>query len=95
VKFIKKVFLYHLLFLICINSSAYDALNRNMSSSDYGTHIAPLLTAVLATDGPVLELGCGDFSTPLLHAICAKQNRLLVSTDTDKAWLELFNVNSI
>lgn len=64
--------------------------NRVMSSSDFGTHIAPLLTAVLHTTGPVLEMGCGDFSTPLLHAVCAQTRRLLVSTDTDQAWLALF-----
>jgi hypothetical protein len=37
-----------------------------------------------------LELGCGDFSTPLLHALCALDKRYLLSTDCDKAWLSLF-----
>ena len=59
-----------------------------MSPSEYGTHIHPLTVAVLATKGAVLEMGCGDFSTPLLHALC--KERKLVSTDTDKEWLDKF-----
>lgn len=66
------------------------SINREMGLSCYGTHMAPLLTAVMNTKGPVLEMGCGDFSTPLLHAICKSQNRYLLSTDTSKEWLSLF-----
>ena len=61
-----------------------------MSDSVYGTHICPLITAVMNTSGDVLEMGCGDFSTPLLHSICKVQNRKIVSSDTDKQWLSLF-----
>ena len=32
-------------------------------------------------------MGCGDFSTPLLHSICKAQNRYLLSVDTSKDWL--------
>jgi hypothetical protein len=60
-----------------------------MSPSEYGTHIHPLTVAVLATKGDVLEMGCGDFSTPLLHALC--KGRVLVSTDTDAQWLTKFS----
>lgn len=63
---------------------------RNLADPNYGTHMVPLATVVAHTSGPVLELGCGDFSTPLLHAICSVNKRLLVSTDTDKKWLSLF-----
>lgn len=65
-------------------------MSRDMSPSVYGTHIHPLITAALNTDGHILELGCGDYSTPLLHAICKSQKRDLLSTDTDKEWLEKF-----
>lgn len=65
-------------------------MNRKMSDSVYGTHICPLLTAVLHTKGDVLEMGTGDFSTPLLHSLCLQQKRNLHSTDTDKEWLKLF-----
>jgi hypothetical protein len=50
-----------------------------------GTHVAPLAAAVAATEWPVLELGMGDHSTPLLHLLCAR--RLLVSGDTSAAWV--------
>lgn len=63
---------------------------RCLENADYGTHMAPLLTAVMLTDGPVLEMGAGDFSTPLLHAICVKNKRFLLTADTDKKWLNNF-----
>lgn len=65
-------------------------INRKLSDAQYGTHMAPLVTAVMNTTGPVLEMGCGDYSTPILHAICETQQRELLSTDTSKVWLELF-----
>lgn len=64
--------------------------NRHFGDPEYGTHMCPLTVAVVNTVGPILELGSGDYSTPLLHALCAKNKRLLVSTDTDKKWLDLF-----
>ena len=64
--------------------------NRTIGHGGYGTHIAPLLTAVLNTKGPVFEMGCGDFSTPLLHELCKNQNKYLLSTDTSNDWLSLF-----
>lgn len=57
---------------------------------NYGTHMAALLTAVLHTTGPVLEMGCGDYSTPLLHALCKPTKRLIVSADCDQNWLNRF-----
>ncbi len=64
--------------------------NRELKDAGYGTHMAPLVTAVMNTVGPVFEMGCGDFSTPLLHAICTAQNRELLTADTSKDWLKLF-----
>ena len=59
----------------------------------YGTHVTPLVTAVLRTKGDVLELGCGDFSTPILDAILGslKTNRVLYSTDGNLHWLKEFS----
>ena len=56
--------------------------------SPYATHCGPLALAVSITDGPVLELGMGVFSTPILHEICG--NRLLVSVDTSPDWIVKF-----
>lgn len=64
--------------------------DRVLGDANWGTHQTPLLTAVMNTNGPILEMGCGDFSTPLLHAICSVNQRMLLSTDTDKEWLNLF-----
>jgi hypothetical protein len=64
--------------------------NRELSDSKYGTHMAPLITAIMNTTGPVFEMGCGDYSTPLLHSICKVQNRFLLSTDTSAEWIKKF-----
>jgi hypothetical protein len=57
----------------------------------YSTHLPVLTAAICRTaKGPVLELGCGYYSTPVLHEICAVQNRILISADNDKSWLEKF-----
>lgn len=58
--------------------------SRVLGDANWGTHQTPLISAVMHTKGPILELGCGDFSTPLLHAICSTNQRMLLSTDTDK-----------
>ena len=52
--------------------------------------MAPLLTCAINTIGAILEMGSGDFSTPLLHAICSKEKRFILTTDTDKKWLNNF-----
>lgn len=56
----------------------------------YGTHFPALATLVANTSGPILEMGCGDYSTPMLHALCAPTKRMLVSTDVDADWINLF-----
>lgn len=58
-----------------------------MNDGSYGTH-APVLAAALAkTTGPVMELGMGWGSTPLLHAVCAMQGKHLYSMDGDINWV--------
>ena len=62
----------------------------------YGSHQLLLLAASILTadGGPVMELGCGDFSTTLLHQIIVlEQKRYLLSTDTDLQWLSKFEAN--
>ncbi|NRB21421.1 hypothetical protein HRU45_01630, partial [Candidatus Dependentiae bacterium] len=43
---------------------------------------------VKSTRGPVIEFGCGDGSTALLHEICKESGRILVSLDDDLKWLD-------
>jgi hypothetical protein len=63
---------------------------RTLTDGAYGTHMVPLVTAVINSTGDVLEMGGGDFSTPLLHAVCKLQNRFLLTVESDREWLSLF-----
>lgn len=58
-------------------------------STRYGTHLVPLLHAVLLTSGDVLELGLGVCSTPALHALCQLQGRRLVTIENNREWFSI------
>jgi hypothetical protein len=45
-----------------------------------------LITTVQMTNGPVLELGAGIFSTPLLHWLCEEKKRKLVTFEDVKKY---------
>ena len=52
-----------------------------------------LVSAVLATQGDILELGSGHYSTPVLHRVVEDRYngaRMVVTADTDAGWLPLF-----
>jgi hypothetical protein len=57
----------------------------------YGTHFPLLAAACAASKGPILELGCGTWSTPMLHEIAKATGRRLVSLETDPEWLATFD----
>jgi hypothetical protein len=59
-------------------------------SLNYATHLPALMRALALTDGPVLELGMGLFSTPYLHYACLLQNRYLLSIDSHASWVKQF-----
>ena len=63
-----------------------------MNTPDYGyaSHFPVLAAALAKTTGPVLELGMGWGSTPMLHAMCAPKLRILNSLETDKNWYKQF-----
>jgi hypothetical protein len=84
----KKIGILASLFLTPMISNCVVELREGISG--YGTHFPALATVVMHTTGPILEMGCGDYSTPMLHALCAPTKRLLVSTDVSKDWLEFF-----
>lgn len=42
------------------------------------------------TQGPILELGCSDFSTPVLHAVCSANKRFILTADSDRQIFDLF-----
>jgi hypothetical protein len=56
----------------------------------YATHLPVLMTMLSKTTGPVIELGCGWYSTPLMHYVCKQTNRELWSLETDAAWINQF-----
>uniref|UniRef100_A0A6M3LGM7 Methyltransferase n=1 Tax=viral metagenome TaxID=1070528 RepID=A0A6M3LGM7_9ZZZZ len=53
-----------------------------------GSHLPILLRAYRLTDGPVLELGAGLFSTPVLHALCQIDGRKLVTYENHPQFYE-------
>lgn len=55
---------------------------------EYSTHIPMLIKAVQMTNGSVLELGAGLYSTPLLHWLCAESGRKLITYETDPGFFE-------
>ena len=56
----------------------------------WSTHQELLVACVCASTGTVIEIGCGHYSTPILHHICKAAGRLLVSCDHDQKWLDEF-----
>jgi hypothetical protein len=42
------------------------------------------------TSGPILELGCGNFSTPFLHWTCFPTKRRLVTYESDPRYYKVF-----
>ncbi len=55
-------------------------------SVNYGTHLPALIRTLSLTNGDVLELGTGVFSTPFLHYWCLLNKRKLVSYDNSAEW---------
>lgn len=60
----------------------------NKYHPNFGTHLPVLIKLLEMSKGPVLELGMGVFSTPVLHILCAKYKRLLVSYESNKYYTE-------
>ena len=54
----------------------------------YESHFPILAACIARTTGPILELGVGEGSTPMIHY--SAPNRFRVSADTDLSWLRKF-----
>jgi hypothetical protein len=61
-------------------------------SLNYATHLPALMRALALTDGPVLELGMGLFSTPYLHYACLLADRMLISVENNEVWAGEFEM---
>jgi len=81
----KKIFIIILIFFSDLNAK----WSAN-SCDTYATHQPVLYEIANITSGPIIEFGCGDGSTDLLHEICKKNNRLLVTIDDDFNWINKF-----
>lgn len=58
----------------------------------YATHQRLLVKWMMRTAGPVIELGAGNYSTPILHEIAAAQDRHLTTVDNNPDWLDRFKI---
>lgn len=60
---------------------------------NWSNHRPLLWLALEATKGNVLELGCGDGSTPYLQQYCQDTKRHLLSLDSNKEWADKFGAS--
>lgn len=55
----------------------------------WSSHMAVLVKVLQHSEGPVLEIGMGLFSTPLLHWMCKDMGRKLVSYENEREYYEM------
>lgn len=55
----------------------------------------PALESLKGSNCPVIELGCGDGSTPYLQKYCSINGIQLFSYDYDKAWAEKYGATHV
>lgn len=55
-----------------------------------GSHQRCLVAAAMRTQGLMVELGVGWYSTPILHEIATAQQRRLITFDNNNDWLSQF-----
>ncbi len=83
----KKNIMFFLLNMILIVQANIPLFNK---MDPFSTHQPILYSLALQTEGPIIEFGCGYGSTDLLHDICKKKNRLLISLDDNLEWIDIF-----
>ncbi len=78
------------------NLAAFVSRDRSLRKArhiydGFSSHQPVLYEAVKRTEGAVLELGCGYGSTPMLHELCKKEGRKLLSLESNEEWLQQFS----
>lgn len=58
----------------------------------YSSHLPILIKILLLSEGPVLELGSGVFSTPVMHWLCLEAKRPLITYENDRDHFEMNKV---
>ena len=66
------------------------AIDSTYDPLAWGSHLPPLFACLAASSGPVLEVGVGHFSTPILHAYCMAAYRNLFSVEDHAEWYSEF-----
>lgn len=56
----------------------------------YATHLEALVDTAMSSKGPILELGCGHYSTPILASIAAAQGRKFLVQASNEEWAGQF-----
>lgn len=59
-------------------------------TDEFATHQPILIAAIGRSEGPVLELGCGAGSTPLLNRICAQRGRQVVTIESSPVFFRRY-----
>lgn len=54
----------------------------------YTTHMPMLIKVVQMSEGPILEIGSGLFSTPLLHWLCHEKGRKLITYENNQDYFK-------
>lgn len=57
----------------------------------WSTHMPVLVTMFNKTTGPIMEVGSGVYSTPLLHWLCSLSGRKLLTYENNKDFIRLAN----
>lgn len=78
------------LFIAALFSTTLYADNNRFSWDLWSTHQPVLSAAAASTSGPIIEFGSGYGSTDLLHEICERDGRILITLDDDLEWLNKF-----
>lgn len=53
-------------------------------------NLAPIITAILNSTGPVLELGCSNHTTAQIHALCSHSKHKIITVESDINWFDLY-----
>lgn len=89
-----KKALFILLALAITAGGAYKLYQKKIIKepilTTFSTHVPVLKKAVLSTDGPIIEFGSGEASTVLLHRLCKKKKRLLITLEDNEKWANYY-----
>ena len=56
----------------------------------FGSQLIPLVVASFLSDGDLLELGMGFYSTPVLHKLAVDKEKIAFSIETNAEWAQKF-----